>query len=221
MAFMFFLKIILKRNTPEQQSNIDKIKHFSSGVFINGSFITALNLNSKIVYQQYIKKLFKIQTARLYFPWKRNVHGECWPTKHTLANKLTIDSKMRIFQYKILNNILYFNKALYKMKMVDSLLCTFCSQEDETIEHVFLSCEYSKRLLKNVRDWVNKEQDQPDLNPKNVIIGFVEDNSGSVVKDLLLLLYKRYIDNNKISKSPLGFDGFKCLLNVSWKSRRK
>ena len=58
-------KIILKRNTPEQQSNIDKIKHFSSGIFINeifinGSFITALNLNYKM-------------TARLYFSLKLDV----------------------------------------------------------------------------------------------------------------------------------------------------
>ena len=33
-----------------------------------------------------------------------------------------------------------------------------------------------------MKDWVNKEQDLPNLNPKNVVIGFVEDNSGSVVK---------------------------------------
>ena len=67
------------------------------------------------------------------------------------------------------------------MKIADSLLC---SQEDETIEHVFLSFEYSKRLWKNVRDWVNEEQDLPNLNPKNVIIAFVEDNAGAVVKNL-------------------------------------
>ena len=127
-------------------------------------------MNSKIVYQQYTEKLFKIPTARLYFSRKLNVRDECWLTIYTLASKLTSDSRMRIFQYKILINILYFNKALYKMKMADSLLCSFCSQEDETIEDVFLSCEYSKRLWKNVRDWVNKEQDLPNLNPKNVII---------------------------------------------------
>ena len=175
-------KIILKRDTPEQKSNIDKIRHFGSGIFINGSFITALNLTSKIVYQQYIEKLFKVPTARLYFSRKLNVRDEYWPTIYTLASKLTIDSKMRIFQYKILNNILYLNKALYKMKIADSPLYTFCSQEDEMIEHIFLSCEYSKRLWKNLKDWVNKEQDLPDLNPKNVVIRFVEDNSGSVVK---------------------------------------
>ena len=107
------------------------------------------------------------------------------------------------------------------MKIADSWLCTFCSQEDETIEHVFLSCKYSKSLWKNARYWVNKEQDLPNFNPKNVIIGFVEGNSGSVVKNLLLLLYKLYIYNNKISKSPLRFDGFemyvKCVTKIDEK----
>ena len=55
------------------------------------------------------------------------------------------------------------------MKIADSPLCTFCNHLDETIEHVFLSCEYSKRLWKNVRDWVNKEQDLPNLNPRMLL----------------------------------------------------
>ena len=89
------------------------------------------------------------------------------------------------------------------------------------IEHIFLSCEYSKRLWKNVKDWVNKEQDLPNLNPKNVVIGFVEDNSGSVVKNLLLLLYKRYICNNKISKATLSYDGFKMFVKCVMKIEEK
>ena len=68
-----------------------------------------------------------------------------------------------------------------------------------------------------MRDWVNREQDLPNLNSKNVIVGFVEDNSGSVVKSLLLLLYKQYIYNNKISKSPLRFDGFKMFVKCVMK----
>ena len=107
------------------------------------------------------------------------------------------------------------------MKIADSPLCTFCSQEDETIEHIFLSYEYSKRLWKNVKDWVNKEQDLPNLSSKNVVIGFVEDNSGSVVKNLLLLLYKRYICNNRISKSTLCFDGFKMFVKCVMKIEEK
>ena len=68
-----------------------------------------------------------------------------------------------------------------------------------------------------MRNWVNKEQDLPNFNPKNVIIRFVEDNFGSTTKNLLLLPYKQYVYNNKISKSPLRFDGFKIFINVSSK----
>ena len=57
-------KIILKRNIPEQQSNIDKIKHSRSGIFVDGSFIIALNLNSTI----YQKAFLKFQQLDYTFP---------------------------------------------------------------------------------------------------------------------------------------------------------
>ena len=72
-----------------------------------------------------------------------------------------------------------------------------------------------------MRDWVSKEQGLPNLNAKNVIIGFVEDNSDSVVKNLLLLLYKRYTYNNKLSKSPLSFHRFKMLVKCVMKIEEK
>ena len=72
-----------------------------------------------------------------------------------------------------------------------------------------------------MRDWVNEEQDLPNLNPNNVIIGFVENNSDSVVKNLLLLLYKWYVYNSKISKSPLKFDGFKMFVKHVMKIEEK
>ena len=72
-----------------------------------------------------------------------------------------------------------------------------------------------------MRDWVNKEQDLPNLNPQNVVIGFVEDYSDSVVKTLLLFLYKRYIYNNKISKSPLRSDGFYMFVTCVMKIKEK
>ena len=59
------------------------------------------------------------------------------------------------------------------------------------------------------------------LKSSYVIIGFAEDNSGSIIKNLLLLLYIRYIYIDKISKSSLRFDGFemyvKCVMKIEEK----
>ena len=37
----------------------------------------------------------------------------------------------------MLNNIVFTNEKLIRVKMIDSPLCTFCKQEIESIEHLF------------------------------------------------------------------------------------
>ena len=49
-----------------------------------------------------------------------------------MPRRVTIDTNLRMFQYKILNNVLYLNETLVKFKIVSSLLCSFCNSEDET-----------------------------------------------------------------------------------------
>ena len=51
-----------------------------------------------------------------------------------------------LYSKRILNNILYLNRRLYHMKLVASPLCSPCKREVETISHLFLRCEFSKRL---------------------------------------------------------------------------
>ena len=43
-----------------------------------------------------------------------------------LPRIVTIESSLRSFQYKILNNILYLNERLFKFNIVDSPLCSLC-----------------------------------------------------------------------------------------------
>ena len=48
-----------------------------------------------------------------------------------MSRRVTIDTNLRIFQYKILNNVLYLNEKLFKFKIVSSPLCSFCNSENE------------------------------------------------------------------------------------------
>ena len=57
---------------------------------------------------------------------------------YLLPRSVTLDSKMREFQYKVLSRILYANKALHKMGIVNLPACTFCQVSDESLEHLFL-----------------------------------------------------------------------------------
>ena len=63
-----------------------------------------------------------------------------WEKIYLLPFKTTLHTKLREFQYKILNRILYTNEMLFKFKKVDSPLCYFCGKELETLEHLFFCC---------------------------------------------------------------------------------
>ena len=70
-------------------------------------------------------------------------HDLPWKDIYLLSRSVTLDSKMREFQYKVLSRILYANKALHKMGIVNSPACTFCQVSDESLEHLFLHCPIS------------------------------------------------------------------------------
>ena len=63
-----------------------------------------------------------------------------------LCFKLTTDSTIQWFQYRILHRILPFKNYLKKMKITDNDSCTFCGNDTETIEHIFATCTFTLAL---------------------------------------------------------------------------
>ena len=59
-----------------------------------------------------------------------------WKKLSSLAFESTLDTKLREFQYKILNLIIFTNKKLHRFKVVDSPLCAFSNAEEESLEHL-------------------------------------------------------------------------------------
>ena len=141
------------------------------------------------------------------------------PLIYTSAGKLTLDSKLRVFQCKILSKILYLNKSLYKMKLADTSLCTFCQREGETINHLFLECEYSITLWSDIQNWL--EGDLPNINSQDVVVGFVERQFYGKMENFLLLLYKSFIYINRLSNKSVRFEGFKVYIKGIMKIEEK
>ena len=81
--------------------------------------------NSKTRSQLYFEDLFQIKD----FDWKH---------AYLLPRRVTVDTKLRIFQYKIVSNVLYLNEKLLDLKRFP--LCSFCQSENETLIHLFHGC---------------------------------------------------------------------------------
>ena len=67
----------------------------------------------------------------------------------SLSFRMTKETKLSIFQFKIIHNILPHRVLLYKMKITDSDLCLYCSSQ-ETLQHLLVSCPLLRTFWSDV-----------------------------------------------------------------------
>ena len=106
---------------------------------IDGKKKSLDKLFSKSLYQIFLSKISCKPTAMKKYDEAFNTetfHLD-WEKMYLLPFKTTLHTKLREFQYKILNRILYTNDMLFKFKKVDSPLCYFCGKEPDFRTFVF------------------------------------------------------------------------------------
>ena len=74
-----------------------------------------------------------------------------------LRRIVTKDSRLRVFQYKLLKNALYLNKILFSFGKADSPLCSFCKMINEAPLHLFHNCEKIKLLWDQLKEFISNE----------------------------------------------------------------
>ncbi|CDQ89851.1 unnamed protein product [Oncorhynchus mykiss] len=65
-----------------------------------------------------------------------------WHMVYEIIGKMTPDSKLRIFQFKLLYKILENNRMLYIWGIHPSQLCRFCCEETESLHNLFWYCPH-------------------------------------------------------------------------------
>ena len=127
-----------------------------------------------------------------------------------------------MFQYKILNNILYLNNRLHKFGFVESPLCCLCNREPESILHLCCNCQETQKLWKSVQHWCKNHISLPHLTPKLVLLGELDSsNSEFVLKNHLTLLFKRFEYGSRVNTSGFNFLAFKYHIRYVLKIERK
>ena len=86
--------------------------------------------------------------------------------------------------------------------------CSFCKLQDETINHLFVECNYSKNLWRHLKIYYQPSFSVPLLCPQSATFGFFDiDPHSSLLLNHILLLYKYYIyysrDPAKLSLAAL------------------
>ena len=90
----------------------------------------------------------------------------------------------------------------------DTMQCSFCKLQYETINHIFVECNYSKNVWRNLKTYCQPSFILPLLCPQSAIFGFFDiDPHLSLLLNHILSLYKYYIyysrDSAKLSLAAL------------------
>ena len=113
----------------------------------------------KLINKQLIDKMIKVPISQER--WSE-IFTDCvidWKYVYTTPFKSCLSTKMRYFQFRLLHRILGVNEYTFLMGIVDSKLCSFCSEAEESIVHLFWDCPITQHFISelnlNIRQCTN------------------------------------------------------------------
>lgn len=111
-------------------------------LLLNSVKVSLSEMDTKTLYEAHVSDLRETPTAQLRYNEMFHDSELMWNKIYSLPFQVALDTYTRDFQYKILNRILFTNSKLFKLKLVESSLCSFCDKNEETLEHLFVFCEH-------------------------------------------------------------------------------
>ena len=73
------------------------------------------------------------------------------------------------------------------MKISDTDKCTFCNEEEETIEHLLNTCKYILPFWKEVIKWFKMYNIHENLDELNILFGVLNNNCLDLVNHIILI----------------------------------
>ena len=155
----------------------------------------------KNVYRRMLQPLIKRPTSQKKIEILLGSLNIDWPQIYMIPQKATIDSALRIFQYKILTNTVYLNKHISKFNTTVSL-CSLCSLELEDVLHLFCHCPKTQNLWESLRERLSPQFSLPELTPTlsilgNCLISMNNENTHNIILNHITILFKKCIYDNR------------------------
>ena len=171
--------------------------------------INLIQLTSKKLYWTLVEDIRVHPTARLKYNSIYNDQDFNWKQIYLIPYKVTLDTRTRMFQYKLLNRIVYTNKLLHKIKLSDTSLCTFCGEYEESLEHLFLHCQFSKNFWMQIVSWLNEFNITIiELKDSEIMLGYTNESPHWTFLNHILIIGKQVIYSSRLRKSKPLFSQF-------------
>ena len=152
-----------------------------------------------------IKDRIRKPTSQKYFERKFNETEIDWSQIYFLPRKVSVETRTRAFQFKVLHNILYLNQRLHKMGLAESPLCNLCGISEETTTHLFLT-----NLRQTIQRKCSPFLTLPDITVSTVHLGFFSEppDQNMMIKNQVLLSFKQFICKHRADRPSVNCENF-------------
>ena len=144
-------------------------------LYLNGENVLLSKAVSKTIYKEVRNRKITPPTAQREYNAQFVSDELDWKKKiYSLPHRVALDTKSREFQYKLLNRCLATNVLLSKIGIISSPACSFCGEADESLEHIFVTCHYTKKFWAEVIKWMgNQDIEIEPLSNKGIMFGIM------------------------------------------------
>ena len=133
---------------------------------------------------------------------------------YSLPFVTTLETKLQIFQYKIIHNILPTRCSLYRIKLCDSEICQLCKLQPQTLPHLLYRCSVISNFWSAFqRLWLGKNKNRITFTESNILFGW-HDNTTESILNYVTLVAKYYIFCTIQDSDDVPIDGFPSLLKI-------
>ena len=199
----FFRLVSVINALPKKwQDSLKRSSHYEKKAFslqeqivlsLNGQKTQINKVVSKTIYKEFRNRVITTPSAQKKYVCSFINDTLDWKEIYGLPHRVTSDTKLREFQYKLLNRYLVTNVFLNKIGVLPSPACSFCGKEDESLEHILISCNYAKEFWAEVIKWLcNLKVNINNLNNREILFG-MSNCEDEIFINHVLLVAKQYL----------------------------
>ncbi|XP_044170625.1 uncharacterized protein LOC122954675 [Acropora millepora] len=192
-----------KENAALLHNNFVDLDSFS--LRLGGEKLDVKEIQSKLLYATFSCKTSSNPTSMKKYNEMFNTETFelDWERIFSLPFKITLNTKLREFQYKILHRICYTNILFFKFGLADSPLCYFCNKELETLEHFLFYCSKVSTFWNELNILLKSQKlISKDFHIKDILFGLLsaDNNDDNILVNYIILESKYLIFRSKLRK---------------------
>ena len=206
--------------------------HYNSDNFISGLGFVILPSHISILFKSSkgSRDMYSILNKNEFIPkymskWNEDLNviidPITWKNAFHICFKVFYNAHSQWLQYRIINRIIGTNEYLYKVKISDSGECRLCFTENESILHLFATCQKTRTLLNDLEIWIkNKINFNLCTNHMTMILGYLIKDNNYTPLNFILLETKKYIFHCASKNKSLCITTLKSILKTAYNDNK-